>query len=1316
MELTNSLGGDYSDTVLVGTNATFQVSVKDADGNPVANQNVVVNFERDINNDLISTHQYNVPDSMAVVTTDAKGNATFVAKPGSGQTGEEINNVNSKFVGSYKYSVKAGDSTSEGVLRVASIVYGTSGNNSVDSLNKNWKDGYSPVPGTNVESDNWTAGRWTTDVNGKYLDYTGAQQVSIGDEHKVAFQTDVCLNLPAYSDGKTPAKEETQELKWKSGAYHTYESGTKDVTTHSADLLQDLSEVDYATVHFNSLNLSKHTKAVVSVVDSNWNETQIKTYGNDTTTYKDQNFSLQIPVSQLNNKKSIKITIESEGQVDLDNNVGYDVKDIVYVYKSRKTTSAAPIHWDGVNVTWEIEDSVYYDDEVAMRENGQNKALDVSTGEVNASGKAIYTDGTYITQWIVGKVKASSNDNSDADCYRITYSVPAFPRTGNAIIRCYDKNGNIKKYFACATINNGENKNVLFGNQYYTANDLLYEISEQEAKKSADCKITKDDGKGFVEVNATKSGIAHLKGTVSSDDPRIQEALDANNDRVYTSVMWNPVADNSNDVAGIAVAGQTITVVAQLIDNNDNPVAQSGQSVTWNTPTLNGVKKVDETTSTNANGQAFLRLSASKAAELIGVSAATNSGYQVALQLGGKASKKGADLYWVDLHLAYTSSVFDGKIYVDTTANGTAVGNAEANVGEKWEYASEVIAYAQENSRQFANGVLKGKTASVVSGVVPSANKKTSSKGTVTFEGGRANVTSDVAIGDGEGAVIFRLGSSNSPKEDATIKVGDDTYALIGTGSISANEILTLNYQFKRVGSAMSFVTPNGNISASVPLSATPDEQTIYLKLTDSKGNPVPATDVTAQRPVEVSVAATSHATLESNPAGYVNTVDADPAKTTPDKKKITFTSLSKVLPATDPNADGILAIKLVMALGTYEDVVVTAKYDNSVTTQSYSFINGSQITPFAFDTAQENGKNKIYYNSDAKEIVLAFTDEIYATSVMQKQFKVETAEGASIDWDSDPTTTQVIKDIAVEGSKVTIKLDGNLSDIKATTQFKVTIGATQVINNSVIYEFTSVDGQTLGDVNSVVFGLDRTASIAANYRADIATAIASPNGLTPALLAAAGIEGVVDVEEAVTEANLAAIKKALTEAGISAGTPLEDIQKLAKEALKDVKKDKEAFLGMVVPGAGFKGLKKANLKKAAARAIDPYIGFRNTGTVSGGALTVTVTSGSAIDLIDFYTGRDKDNVTALAAGTPFDLPAPDGSAVITTNLYFTPAAGTYTAVTGKDIVLTLESKYFTREYKIKDISIGYNADGAFVVTGGTIELGKIEAKPVPVA
>lgn len=913
--VTNSVKG-YDNTVLAGQDATIQVLVTDKQGNPVANDNVVLRFS----DDSVTAPGLYGNQGNPVATTNSKGIATFVVGPNK----NNIKNTNSDYLGSYTFKVTEATEniSAEGKLDVATISYASSDNYSAhwwegreaDVLNLNGTTaGYKDiVPATNVTKSDAYKINGSKNVAEGLSEYVSTQQVSTtGEDHKVAFKTSVYLNIPKKTNEQDRKTSHVQSINKQSGSYETYDEKVVAVPFE----IKDMNSVNYATLAFNSVSVSQYSELnVYTYYMNNGSPVMIKkldTYGTATKNFKQSNFGLQIAKedliksrSQLGNSdpnysagdtkkpEGVYIVVKSKGQVNAADNSGFDVKDLTYVYGTKTTVDGNKVLLKDTSIKWESVKPVY------------SKEEEVTTAEKTALG--------------LDSLGYAS----------VTKTIPVFPYVGNAIIKCYDANKNIVRYYACATKNNGNNVNVLD-----TSAGNFYIISEDEATKSVG--TVTDKGDGTVEVDSKQTGTTYLVGTVACNDENVN--IDANNEKVYTSVMWNPVAEKTATVTRdrfAAVEGQSITLKAQLVDANNNPVSRASRPITWSgIDDVNGkVTKVVSETTTNAQGQAVTKLSAADACYLQGISAKDSEDkYKVVLLLGDKQVSI-ADLYWISLGLQFTPSVQnDATTTTLGTANGTAnVTPGKVTVGETWKYAAQVVAEGV-----FGNALTGDLNNDFkftgISGIGFNVNQASGSTGTVTVKDGVATVSSNT---NGTGKIVNKLDSSVVTK-GATVTFANKynsgwsyTLAFVGEGSANVDEELTINYEFNTTNSySASFVTPTGT---SALAGASKD---IYVKVVDAKGNAK---------------------------AGVTVTLTNASAKTaTTDDKGIA---------------------KITVPAGTAgKSTTVIAKAGDATTIST--IINWRDAVDFAID--------KMSYDSTAKTIKLSFNNDVYANSVIAKEFEV---------------------------------------------------------------------------------------------------------------------------------------------------------------------------------------------------------------------------------------------------------------------------------------------------------------------------------------
>lgn len=932
--VTNSVKG-YDNTVLAGQDATIQVLVTDKQGNPVANDNVVFRFDRD----TALSGKYETK-SAVVATTNSKGIATFVVGP----TTSKVENTDSSYLGSYKFKVTEASENivAEGKLDVATISYASTDNyvkhwgegRTADVLNLNGTAAYNDlVIGTN-SSKTQTADGYASNIaniSGGASQYVGTQQVSAtGEDHKVAFKTAVYLNIPDETKTEDKAVSYVQKVDQKSGSYETYTTKTLKIPYD----IKDMKNVEYATLAFNSVNVSKYTKLVVKRYKGNDILNTLETYGDDTKSFKQSNFGLQIAKKDLEGSEGLYLEITSKGQVNADNNEGFDVKDLTYVYNKQSTVSGNKVLLKNASIKWETVKPVY------------SKEESLTTAEKEAIGIA------------------------DAGYASVTKTVPVFPYVGNAIIKCYDANGVIQRYYACATKNETDTNGQKNVNVLDTATGNAYIISEDEATKSVG--TINDKGDGTVEVDSTQTGTTYLVGTIACDDENV--TIDAKNEKVYTSVMWNPIAQKEATVQSdsfAAAEGQSVTLTAQLVDKNNNPVSVANNAIEWTGITKTGVTNITTDEKTDTKGQAIAKVSATDAMALTNISAKDPSGkYNVVLVLGDKKVSV-ANLYWVQLGLKYTPSVTSTtSTSTFDNPNGTVpVSASNVTVGETWKYAAQIDAkvVGYDSNYEVSN----------VSGINFNVAKAAGSVGTVSVKDSVATVTSNA---NGTGQIVNTLNSSASTK-GATLTLVNKynaaltaTLAFVGEGAPNVDEELTINYTYGTTAAySASFVTPLSN-NAVATGSAISTDKAVYVKVVDAKGNAYPNKEVSFK------------------------ITRADGTSTT-----ATATTDAKGIASTNVAAD--VAGK---------STTVTAKVGDQ--REIETIINWREAINFA--------ATGMTYDATAKTITLSFNSDVYANSVIAKEFEVSYKATA----DATSSKTYDVTVSAVNGKDVVLALPSSSS------------------------------------------------------------------------------------------------------------------------------------------------------------------------------------------------------------------------------------------------------------------------------------------------
>ena len=1003
--LTNPISADYPNTVLVSNQAVINVKVVN-NGKPVSGETVVftttavagtcVDYEIKGNSSAVTNangiasfvvgNKYNVKSNETGEVAGFSYTAT-VASTGEKTTGElgfaaislsQITNVNS-------YAVRP-----EGINALEV---------STNDVNGVKGDGYSTTTATATQD---TAGRI---VVGDKVEYVDSQQVSTagGTEHQVAFDGGVpMITLPTTSSDISSAEKFVQEVNIESGKYHTYANDSSYV-----ELKVNPNELTYATLNFSKLQLSKYTKISIETFKNKADAEngsaalrigEEKVINGETT---QNTFSYQIPLNTNYSGLCVKVTLKSAGQIDTDKNNGYTIKDITGVYKTQTTNAGTTVVLGGAKVTW--------------------KTVTASMSEVQTLSTA-------------QKTEIKDNSGVDLTGYSsVTYQVPVFPYTGNAVLTCYDANGNVKAYYVCPTINDAD-KNLdsyldgvanINTNVLNTSADYCYKVSKEEAFNQVG--TVSQDGNRVI-VNSEKVGVTTLEGTLTVDGNKI-EGLDATNSTVYTSVQWCPIPTVAAvDKDGfIGLVGQNINVVAQLTDKNGNPVSTAGQGITFKvggaavTATKGAVAAgskvsvISRDSETDANGQAKLALKAADVATLLDVTAdSTNSDYKVVLKITDKVTSK-ADLYWVEADLSFTDTAVGNSVTVQTDATHAIVttkdnADVKAKTGTNWEYGMQTVGTTLEG------GVFDGKKVTI-SGLKINLSKSADSVGTInttTEVNGMATATSTKM---GHSEIIGKLDSSSVTDNIVfdVEKIGEVKGA--GTGSTSLAKKLTIYVQWTANGMNAEMCAANGDVVALVAGNPSSTKTTVYTRVMDANGNAI--------ENAEVKFSADLNATVADE----------------------TVTTYSNGIAKTDITATGI------GAAGGKTIVTATVTGISGTFTKTINWYAATK--EFALDKDKNLDETAYKSRVDGDKIILTFTDNVIASSVKAQEFAL-TYDGKKYE----------ISDATVDGNVVTLTVKNGPKEVEIDKAFEIKVSAQPV--KGVTYLMTSEQGVAIDTIKTI--------------------------------------------------------------------------------------------------------------------------------------------------------------------------------------------------------------------------------------------------------
>lgn len=1035
--VTNSLI-EYENTVLVNDNAIVTVTVKDKNGNLVPGKTVVFSANKIDNGAAIEVKGQNVQ------TTDANGRASFVV----GLVDTTSDSTDTTKVTSAEFTAKVLDVT-DGTNSIASGCVGFAALDlaSVDVYGKKLEVGKNAgVAYTNTDY-NGIAKTYSLkkmvneDPN---VEYISTQKVSSEgkDEHEVTFNVNPKISLPKMTSTDTVMKDFIQPVNEKSGAYFTYATNEYDKIIV---LEEDTSKLQYATLKFNNIQISKYTKMVItSYTGEECKATQliagsrVEIDGE----YSQKDFGYQIPLNE-NAVKAIKVSLKSAGQVETDMNSGYDIKEIVGVYNSSSNTVAANTKAiSTAKVSWET---------------------------VNPTMSNFATLDPKAPKYAKLKITPKADKNT------FDYQVPVFPYTGDAVIREFDSNKKVVAYYLVPTVKDNKNTNII------NTDIPAYEATAEEATNHSVGTI-KTNGNNVV-VNSTAVGATNLKGTITL--PSLgADVLDASNKNVYTSVQWNPLpkdADVSTSDAFLALAGQNVTVYAQLSDKNGNPVSLANQTITYtlnnteesatttfesNTDikTLNGTAVV-KNTNTDVNGRATLTLNNAQAAVIDDLKA-TAGNYDVILYIG-KEKATTADIYWVNADLAFKKSVSDAD-YLRTNNDTATIDTDKPVVSTPWQYAVKTVGNIFEDKadthvesyyKKFKDpGTLEGFDISI-DGLKINTTFDEDNKGKYKVSGnGVVDATSSFEYKD---TIINELnGTSVGTNVTFTAKKGDvtKTYECVGEGNANLQAKMKLNVSWEAQGSMLSITSPAGT---TISLNAAGGTGSV-----EGKGGPgthfygytdlyVKVTDATGKNP------------KEGTRVWFKSGTDKDRFS----DGNGSITTWAK----TDGN--GVAHVVLNVADATQKSSVVTASVDgvDEVATTTINWVNYEKA--FGLVNAGLSSDN-------AKQIVLTFNNNVEASSVKKDMFEVKNNGSTTGD---NYGKKYEITDAKASGKYVYLTLKNTIP----TDTYTVSIAPTTV--DSVKYTLSDEKGVAVTKTTADFYS-DKTGNFNAvvSYAADNATVTVS--------------------------------------------------------------------------------------------------------------------------------------------------------------------------------------------------------------------------------
>ena len=1004
--ITNALPdykAEYGNVLIAGSDAYLKVLVSDKDGNPVANTPVSLRVEE---SDVYYTPNGDFESKgLPVQTTDANGYATFVI----GADDSDITPTS----GDYALLKLTATAVATNQEYKTDLAFATVSLGRIDVLNndKPNDDLLTKISENAVKSAVDDGVEETTTIDGKaVIDYVSTQQVNEKGTttNKVQLKLDPQIKIP-YANATSVVDKYQKDVNKEVKEYSVYQNGGE--TSFKVEGIP--AGLKYATLNFSSIDVSDYTKV------------EIHPYKAGTTNYPDgitepyvidgpitqKNFGYQIPV-QKNNALDIVVKVISEGQVDDNQNAGLVVTDVTGLYDTKTSDKTKAISLSD-SVKWTVV---------------ENKYSNVKT--MTADDAKTYIPGT-----MDPKYTAEGNTYS--------YQVPVYPYTGNAILTVKDVNKKVVGYFTIPTSNiykNGEWQNENEIVKPAEGADKAILVSYDEAFNNVGTITAKGN---IVEVNSEATGITAIQAKVNLAG--FEDEINLTNNTAYTSVHWSPIPNTVKAVESqdfYALTGQNITVKAQLVDNNGNKVSQSGQQITYaygtnKTPITElgavGETKVTATSytaTTDANGQATLKLTSGDQQALVDLLHATSTSYNVQLMIGDTIVTN-ANLRWVEPGLAFTSSVdkndadyekaitLDSTVFNATTKNTSELKTALAkDTGSNWIFGYEVVGETNDTGAlRYVDSIsglkvdiTKGGAGDITTtGMANGTAKLTSTKAGATTLTGTINEASVVSGTD----VVFKVATSTNGGVTWSTK----EYVNVGEGTPSIGASLNLPVTWGTVGTAVKIIAPKGT---SLNVDGT---ETVYVKVVDEFGN------VKANENVDLTVTYSNGTkTFNANYLGEEVTKDSEGKPTNIAKK-------------TDSN--GLVPVTIKASVGTGvgafnpTTATISAKVGNETTEQTIKYTL-APTNVAKFDVVNANYQPQT--GSSNPKVVVTFSAPVNKDTLNKDMFSVMD------DTNSKNVAIDKVEIDANDNKKVVITLGNqHASGLNNDNDYVVTIDAKKI-------------------------------------------------------------------------------------------------------------------------------------------------------------------------------------------------------------------------------------------------------------------------------
>lgn len=979
ISVANSLK-DYENTVFTGNNADVKVRVY-KDGKPVGNTDVTLKMEYKSgtgNYWYISNNQ----SQTSTVKTDDLGIASFTVSLQNGLKYDATDGV----MGGYLLTATAtgASTTAQAPLTFARFTVGSAhgrvatSNYSFSNITVNTLL-TDLVQGVNASTEGLPetqkAQRKIIDVDNEKdneligtSEYVVSQQRSTDGtaDHAVTFNAAPLIEYPEVITG-TSDNDYKQHVGYVSDGYSVYD------TTKSTIIKEVPTNLNYATLNFKSVTISKNTALKIEVYDAYDETTGV--YGAVLAKYAikgehvEDDFTFQIPIQELakiaDDYVYIKVYVQSEGQVEVAKAIGFSLVNITGNYiGTSKYKNISEIYRDA-SIEWK---------QVTKGQIGQDAYLYASY-----QSKVTMTADEAENYGILTKNPGDAYYNATVE-----YKVPTYPHIGNAYVTVTKPNSSEKPAYFMIPTEPVNNENKLISSDKVQA----FEVTEEEATQYGEEAVVTSTA-STVTIDSEKSGVTEVYGFLTVPE---LDYLTLEERRLFAYVEWAPLPteEQKNITDFYALVGQTITVDVLVTDGknkqSDKEVEfylgdDKGKKLTRE-DLPEGVEIITDATifddakssiKTDKDGMAHITFKSTsyKTGIINQPLFAKCEGYTVTMSVAGTEADY-ARLYWIAPGLAFTDQTQvnadepkDEVAQEATTTVSYELSNTDAietaqqkkNIDTTWLIGYKVIGLVEDGQYEDATSAAKaGYSNVIITGAETDITLNPSGATEVLGEAleiDNKNATIKVTSTK-TGLDLIKGSISRDTIDEDTImnftlldRLGNviKTVPNVGKGETSASVGLNIPVKWVPVDMSYEIVTPSGYEFAVDAELLKKKTETVYVRVFDSKDNMLDDYEVT-----------------------YKVTETATGEVIVPETKAI--------------SKNGLVPI-------TYDIPNKTCSYSVTATIEGNKSVTKNINYKIRPESTVDFGMKTALLSSETKQITIKLTDRVNADTVVKEMFTV---------------------------------------------------------------------------------------------------------------------------------------------------------------------------------------------------------------------------------------------------------------------------------------------------------------------------------------